>query len=118
MYKNFKEMAKELFKNINKPFKEGQFTDDSFDLWLNEQHKKAYEDDNNSKLINERRNYKMINALDIKEFLEQYNDDELKSMKVHIENISFDDIILERGDSFKCDNIAISKDDKTLILEF
>ena len=60
----------------------------------------------------------MINALDIKEFLEQYNDDELKDMKVHIENISFDEITLEYRDSFECDNIATSKEDKILILEF
>lgn len=60
----------------------------------------------------------MINALDIKEILQQYSDEELKNMKAHIENTSFDDIVLEFRDSFKCDNIAISNDNKTLILEF
>ena len=60
----------------------------------------------------------MISALDIKEILEQYTDEELKNMKVHIENTSFDDVSLDFRDSFKCDNIAISNDNKTLILEF
>ena len=60
----------------------------------------------------------MISALDIKEVLEQYTDEELKNMKVHIENTSFDDVPLDFRDSFKCDNIAISNDNKTLILEF
>lgn len=60
----------------------------------------------------------MINALDVKEILEQYTEEELKNMKVHIENISFDDVLLDFRDSFKCDNIVISNDNKTLILEF
>lgn len=60
----------------------------------------------------------MINALDIKEMLEQYNDEELKNMNVHIENTSFNDVTLDFRDSFKCDNIAVSNDNKTLILEF
>lgn len=60
----------------------------------------------------------MINALEVKEMLEQYSDEELKNMKVHIENTSFNDVILDFRDSFKCDNIAISNDKKTLILEF
>ena len=50
--------------------------------------------------------------------LEQYSDEELNNMRVRIENISFDDTVLEFRDSFKCDNIAISNDNKTLILEF
>lgn len=60
----------------------------------------------------------MINALELKEMLEQYSDEELNNMRVRIENISFDDTVLEFRDSFKCDNIAISNDNKTLILEF
>lgn len=60
----------------------------------------------------------MINALDIKEMLERYTDDQLKNMKVYIENTSFDDVLLDIRDSFKCDNIAVNNDKKTFILEF
>lgn len=39
-YNNFKEMLKELNEQTKNSLKEGQFFDNSFDLWLNEQHKK------------------------------------------------------------------------------
>ena len=60
----------------------------------------------------------MLNALEIKEFLNQYTDEELKNMNAHIENITFDDIILELRDSFKLKNVAVDNYKKTLILEF
>lgn len=44
-YKNFKEMKDKMLKKMNEPLKKGQFMDNSFDIWLNEQHEKAYKDD-------------------------------------------------------------------------
>ena len=49
----------------------------------------------------------MLNALEIKEFLNKYTDEELKNMNAHIENITFDDIILELRDSFTLKNVAV-----------
>jgi len=60
----------------------------------------------------------MLNALEIKEFLNKYTDEELKNMDVHIENTSFNNIILELRDSFKLENVAVDNYKKTLILEF
>lgn len=60
----------------------------------------------------------MLNALEIKEFLNKYTDEELKNMDVHIENTTFNNIILELRDSFELENVAVDNYKKTLILEF
>lgn len=59
-----------------------------------------------------------MNALDLKEFLEQFSIDELKDMMIHVENLSYNDIMLNFRDSFLCDNIAVDDNTKTLIIEF
>lgn len=59
-----------------------------------------------------------MNALDLKEFLEQFSIEELKDMMVRVENMSFRGIILDLRDSFLCDNIAVDNNTKTLIIEF
>ena len=60
----------------------------------------------------------MINALVIKELLEEYSDEELKRMKVRIQILSFDDVNLEMGDSFRCDDVNIKDKGKELVIEF
>lgn len=60
----------------------------------------------------------MINALVIKELLEEYSDEELKRMKVRIQNLSFDYVNLEIGDNFRCDDVNIKDEGKELVIEF
>lgn len=58
-----------------------------------------------------------VYASDLLEILNQYTPEELKKIKIFINNETFDEVNLERHDSFKVQDIEVDEDLNVLYLE-
>lgn len=63
------------------------------------------------------KNLNTIHASDLLEILNQYTEDELKHMRIFVNNETFDDITLDKHDSFKVENIEVDDKLKIVYLE-
>jgi hypothetical protein len=58
-----------------------------------------------------------VYASDLMEILSQYTTEELKKIKIFINNETYDDITLEKHDAFKVQDIEVNEEINTLYLE-